>query len=231
MLLSMGHAGDNGKVQPYLLFTVLVIVIAPACGTPSQQPASPAQARGPNEKESHAQPGEPETKAENVQAETEKVQTKADPEAQLVAELKKKAASAPDILIGRARVTYMLCCGGVAPLEDKSCYSTSLYHGDILIRKGEKNSTDEPVAVAKADEQGIFSASLPEGKYCLVVASKKNKPAGPVSMHENAQCLVEEWESCDAIIEHPLGAPVFIELSQPCFGPCYQGPLPPSSAP
>jgi hypothetical protein len=230
MPLSIGHEGVKEKLRFCLKTAILAVLIPTACRTQAPPSASPESLLEPSQSESHAQPEKPENEIETgsaIDTDTETMQTETDPWAQLTAELEKKAAADPGTLIGSVKVTQALCCGGAAPPPDQPCSASGPYSGEILVREGKKNSKDKPVTVMKTDGKGVFSDHLPEGTYCLVEASKKDPPTGTAPMYVDAQCLAEQWEACDAVVEHPSGKPVFIPLFRPCFGPCYHGPLPP----
>lgn len=191
-----------------------------ACGTKAVPPQTPEPTFGPDVDE----PRDPTERPGDV---TEAVPAGMDKWAQIAADLEKKAAAEPDVLVGGASVKKVVTCGGAAPPPGTPYSTTSAYGGEILIREGEENSTAEPVAVVQAGAQGVFSASLPGGTYCLVEASKKDKPQGKAPMYVDPKCLEGKWKKCDAVVEHPSGKPAFIVLYRPCFGPCYHGPMPP----
>lgn len=184
-----------------------------ASATATEPDAGPAQSEH-----------ETENKEEEVQAKTGPLQ-KLDPE--LDAELEKKAAAEPDVLIGRATEIHPQHCGGAYMEPQVPLSNINAFRGTFLVRKGKENSEKKPVAVVQTDADGVFSVELPEGAYCLVESSKKNPPKGTAKGGAEAQCLKEHWKRCDAIVEHPSKKPVYIALHRTCFGPCYMGPLPP----
>jgi hypothetical protein len=151
---------------------------------------------------------------------------------ELAAELAKRAAAEPNLLVGGATVTEAQNCGGALITLDTVLRSYKhAYKGDILVRKGKENSKAKPVATIQPDAEGTFSIELPPGTYCLIESSKKDPPPGKTTQYMDATCLETLWKSCDAVVKHPSGKPVLLDLVDPCSSPCYFGPPPPSAPP
>jgi hypothetical protein len=160
--------------------------------------------------------------------EPEDVQRKWD---ELAAGLHDKAAADPDLLVGGVTVTRPSHCGGALVTPDTKLTTLKYaYKGDFLVREGKTNSETEPVAELDLDGEGTFSVALPAGTYCLIKDTKKDPPA-KTSQYHDPTCLEARWKSCEAVVEHPSGKAVIIDLVESCSSPCYFGPPPPSAAP
>jgi hypothetical protein len=202
------------------------VLFAAACGAPSRSVEGPEPVE--YDVEESPDPADRTGEAGKTDpVETGKEPTEDDKWAKLYADLEKKAAAEPDVVHGAARITKVVRCGGMAPPPDEPYSITNPWNGEILVRKGDENSTDEPVAAIQSQGQGVFAVKLPAGTYCLVRASKKDKPSGKAPMYVDGDCLLKEWKECDAVVEHPSGEPVYLSIFEPCFGPCYHGPMPP----
>lgn len=78
------------------------------------------------------------------------------------------------------------------------------------------------------DADGRFMAPLPSGRYCLVRAGRGAKPTGPVGQYEDRACMIQRWETCDAVVDVPVKAAIAIDIYEPCsWSICYMGPPPP----
>ena len=208
------------------------IWIAGACGAPAPAPESPGGGeQGPEvsveEDASNDESVSPDDGEAAGDGESPVVPVDEEDWLALADELAVKAGENPEVLVGGAKVTEVLHCGGAAPPIDSSYSVTRPFTGQVLVREGDENSTSEPVAVLQPDVRGVFEMELPAGTYCLVESSRKDPPDMDQGQYVDTDCLISEWKKCDAVVEHPSGAPVWVSLFDPCFGPCYFGPMPP----
>lgn len=98
---------------------------------------------------------------------------------------------------------------------------------EIRVLKGDKYSDAPPVAVVTTDKDGTFTAALAPGRYCVAQA-RGAKPVGPTGQYTDLGCLVERWETCDAVVDVPLKTQLPIDIHEPCaWAVCYHGPPPP----
>ena len=144
------------------------------------------------------------------------------------ARLEADAIANPGTLVGMATSTQVVRCGGAAPPPGAPYSVSGPWGGDIIVRKGSKNSRRKPVAVVRTGQHGVFSVDLKPGTYCLVQSAKKDPPKkGAGGMYTDVACLRQRWQTCDAVVEHPSNKAVGMNVFRPCFGPCYHGPMPP----
>jgi hypothetical protein len=123
-------------------------------------------------------------------------------------------------------------CGGATPPPwDPRVGETRAPGLALLIRRGARNTEPKLAAEVRTDADGLFSAKLAPGPYCVVGegqrAVKLKLPKGTDAAA--AACLAEANAKCLATFEVPeMGtASVVVRVPNPCFGPCFRGPPPP----
>jgi hypothetical protein len=123
---------------------------------------------------------------------------------------------------GGAMLPPWAVVGGVTPGKDL----------ELLVRRGTKNLEPRVVARVRTDGDGLFTARLGPGTYCVVGLSQENvKPKLPKGTRKDvAQCLAEENAKCLAtftVKDRATPASVVVRIPHSCFGPCFRGPPPP----
>src|SRR5512141_639902 len=78
----------------------------------------------------------------------------------------------------------------------------------LLIRKGNTNTNQKPIAEITTDNNGRFAIDLPKGTYCVVTpdkrkvpAAKSGPPAGSIGSCSpgDADCAAKKARECDAL--------------------------------
>ncbi|HTJ40875.1 MAG TPA: hypothetical protein VL463_02230 [Kofleriaceae bacterium] len=136
---------------------------------------------------------------------------------------------AAPMIHGTVKIAAADRCGGAAPPpEYKPPQPQPAVNEKVIVRAGRENSDSAPVLELATNSDGVFEAPLPDGTYCVVLADKRSAPGGAKpEQHTDESCLANYFKTCDAIAEIPGGAPADITRSTPCFGVCYNGPMPP----
>jgi hypothetical protein len=124
-------------------------------------------------------------------------------------------------------------CGGKVPSPEQlenARRRKPVPHAKLLVRRGKTNANEAAVAELETDAEGRFDVILRPGTYCIVRDQKRNAlpPRRPQS-NVDSQCYANWLRSCDAIWEIAT-VPVLkndVVVNNPCFGPCYRGPMPP----
>lgn len=138
---------------------------------------------------------------------------------------------------GRALVDVMECTGGAAATGPPGSRAEA-YVGEVTFRRGRHNR-GRAVARTTTNERGRFSVSLPPGTYCVGIAERAlpdpseggmglsgTGGSGAAMGTTDTACLDELRAGCDAIVTVPHEGTITVRTTQPCFGPCYSGPLP-----
>jgi len=137
-----------------------------------------------------------------------------------------EARPAKVALDGVVRVAPRGHCGGAYIRDYEPPEPAPAPNVTLLIRKGDKNSSDKPAAEVTTGADGAFHAELAPGRYCVVFADKRSKPRKG-GQYVELKCLIADWSRCDAVTDVPSDAPLAIDRRTACFGPCYHGPMPP----
>lgn len=119
-------------------------------------------------------------------------------------------------------------CGGAAPPPEYRPPQPAPSAGaQVLVRPGKTNTDVAPIAELTTGTDGRFEAPVAPGTYCLVLADKRTAPSGQPAQYTDASCLASYFAQCDAVVEVPQAQEAAIVRYTPCFGVCYQGPMPP----